>query len=492
MRRAWRPLGRSLLGALLLLALSLQLVTAAGAAAPVAAGTPADSVPPGQQTGAVYFPETGHHVPTVFHDFWTGHGGLPAFGYPLTEAFRETSSTDGKTYLTQYFERARFEHHPELAGSGFEVQLGHLGAERLGGQRTARVAPFRSSARSVYFVETGHSLANGFKHFWENNGGLRVFGYPITEELREGGQAVQYFERARFEYHPELQGTPYEVLLTLLGRQVLEDRGWALPAVVTVGVTPDGVVQGRTATVLVQYDTPVTVEVEYGGAQFSAGLAGERRFAVLPTEAWADPGWRPVTVTVTDDSGTSRVFERRFLVTAGQFPVQRFPVPSDRQSLLDPELGEREWQIVKPAYEQVSPARLWDGPFVVPLSGRVTTEFGTRRAYNDGPVSSYHASIDLAAPEGTPVRSDAAGRVVLAQPLEIRGNTVIVDHGLGVHSAYFHLSSMDVKEGDVVQQGQVIGRVGNTGLSTGPHLHWEVRIGTIGVDPMEWVERRIP
>ncbi|MCL5256235.1 MAG: M23 family metallopeptidase [Chloroflexi bacterium] len=483
----------------LLIVCVVMLFSAISPAAPLASASAPAATPPTAsvplQAGAAghYFPETGHYVPTAFYGFWSGHGGLPAFGYPLTEAFEEKSPTDGKTYLTQYFERARFEHHPEFAGTPYEVELGHLGSEKLGGQSQTRVTPFASSAQSAYFPETGHSLANGFKYFWENNGGLTVFGYPITQEFRENGLTVQYFERARFEYHPELKGTRYEVLLTLLGREKLEDRGWPLPAVATAGLSPAVVSQGRTSTVLVRSDKPVSAQVNYAGSNVAVAGDGTSCLALLPVESYAGTGRRAVTVVVTDELGTARTFNLQLTVVAAQFPIQRFPVPDDRQSLLDPTLDQQEWDLVQPFYAEVTPSKLWQGPFVVPVTGaEVSTEFGSRRAYNDGPVNSYHDAIDLAIDEGTPVQSDAAGRVVLARRLQVRGNCVIIDHGLGLHTAYFHLSSIDVKEGDIVQKGQVIGKVGNTGLSTGPHLHWEVRIGTVAVDPMQWVNQPIP
>jgi len=97
--------------------------------------------------------------------------------------------------------------------------------------------------------------------------------------------------------------------------------------------------------------------------------------------------------------------------------------------------------------------------------------------------------VDIAAGEGTPVIAAAAAVVALAEPLQVRGNAVILDHGAGVHSAYYHLSRIDVAVGEPVRQGQQIGLVGATGLSTGAHLHWEVRVGEIFVNPLEWTER---
>ena len=186
--------------------------------------------------GVRYFAETGHNVPGLFAAHWDASGGLPRFGYPLTEAFEEVSETDGGRYLTQYFERARFEYHPEYAGTDSEVLLGLLGAELSVGRRGEApfrpIKPFANSADRVFFAETGHSLAYAFKDYWEAQGGLPMFGYPISEEFDELSQTdgqvytVQYFERNRFEWHPEYAGTDSQVLLGHLAREILIRRGW--------------------------------------------------------------------------------------------------------------------------------------------------------------------------------------------------------------------------------------------------------------------------
>jgi len=122
----------------------------------------------------------------------------------------------------------------------------------------------------------------------------------------------------------------------------------------------------------------------------------------------------------------------------------------------------------------------------------VTSPFGERRSYNGGPVSSYHDGVDFGAPEGTPVYAPAAGIVVLAEPLTVRGYAVIIDHGLGIFTGYWHLSDILVEAGQQVKKGDLIAAVGNTGLSTGSHLHWELRVGGIAVDPLQWVEQEMP
>lgn len=200
------------------------------------ASPPVTPVAQTRDPGARFFEITGHNVPAQFIDYWEANGGVERFGYPLTEAFVEVSETDGGSYLTQYFERARFEYHPEYIGTDDEVLLGLLGSETTVKRRNEaafqRIKPFTSDADHTYFDKTGHSLSNAFKAFWERNGGLPVFGYPISEEFRELSETdgrehiVQYFERNRFEYHPDYAGTKDEVMLGHLAREVLIRRGW--------------------------------------------------------------------------------------------------------------------------------------------------------------------------------------------------------------------------------------------------------------------------
>jgi hypothetical protein len=188
--------------------------------------------------GCAYFPETGHNVCGVFLSFWQQNGDLPVFGFPLTEAIEETNSDTGETYLVQYFERQRFEHHPENSGTVYEVLLGRLGAEILGRQgRDWRSFPKGSASRPHYFAETGHNIAPEFWDYWRRYGlnygdsgvsireSLLLFGYPLSEaavETNEDGDTVltQWFERAVFEHHPTNGEHP--VLLRRLGAELLD------------------------------------------------------------------------------------------------------------------------------------------------------------------------------------------------------------------------------------------------------------------------------
>ncbi|MDQ6693633.1 MAG: hypothetical protein M3014_04330 [Chloroflexota bacterium] len=175
----------------------------------------------------VYFPQTEHNLSGAFLDYWQQHGGLSIFGYPLSEPFIENG------YTVQYFERNRFELHPENQPP-FNVPLGRLGADAIAGsgKNYPTVEAFTSTSNRRYVPETKHSLSYAFLGYWNRNGGLAQFGYPITEEVREVSPTdgreytVQYFERGRMEYHPENKGTPAEVLLGLLSVANMKSKGW--------------------------------------------------------------------------------------------------------------------------------------------------------------------------------------------------------------------------------------------------------------------------
>lgn len=180
---------------------------------------PTDPAPRINSPGVLYFNQTGHNVLGGFRRFFEANGGVDIFGYPRTEEMSE----DGK--IVQYFQRARFEYHPVHAGTPYEVQLTLLGiAIRSGEPPAARVGPIPTTETQQYFPETGHSVHYAFLKYFRENGGIYIFGYPITQEVVEDGKTVQYFQRARFEYHPQHAGTRYEVQLGLLGDAILRQK----------------------------------------------------------------------------------------------------------------------------------------------------------------------------------------------------------------------------------------------------------------------------
>ena len=172
------------------------------------------------EEGCRLFPETGHSLCGPFLETWEQRGGLANFGYPITRPFFDPQLG----LLVQYTERARFELHLMPDGSTL-VMLGRLGAERLPAVPPEPFAPAQPGdpAACTYFAETQHNICHGFRAYWERYGGLAVFGYPLSEEFVEDGMVVQYFERARFEWHPGSWPERHDVLLTRLGARIVEE-----------------------------------------------------------------------------------------------------------------------------------------------------------------------------------------------------------------------------------------------------------------------------
>jgi murein DD-endopeptidase MepM/ murein hydrolase activator NlpD len=139
-----------------------------------------------------------------------------------------------------------------------------------------------------------------------------------------------------------------------------------------------------------------------------------------------------------------------------------------------------------------TPARQWDGLFQIPAAGVMSSGYGTARSYMGASYDSFHAGADFVAPTGTPIYAPANGIVVETGTLTIRGNLTVIDHGWGVYTGYWHQSGILVQPGDAVVAGQQIGTVGNSGLSTAAHLHWEMWVAGNQVDPLQWVREVFP
>lgn len=223
-------------------------------------------------------------------------------------------------------------------------------------------------------------------------------------------------------------------------------------------------------------------------AALSASSA-DRRQALLGVDLEKPAGTYVLAVNGTTEAGAPASCTAKLIVVAGKFATERLTVekqfvePNQQQA----DRAKAEQQKLRELFDTITPERLWQGPFRMPLDGGVRgTNFGKRRVLN-GQSRSPHTGADFPALTGTAVHATQAGRVVLAEELYFSGNTVIVDHGLGVYSLYGHLSVIDVTTGDNVKAGSVLGKVGATGRVTGPHLHWGMTVNRARVDPVRLV-----
>ncbi len=219
----------------------------------------------------------------------------------------------------------------------------------------------------------------------------------------------------------------------------------------------------------------------------------DRYIGFLAVSYYVRPGVYPLTVTVS--SGTeSHTREYLVEILKRDYPEDRIRVPEKtRKTILTTD--NRNSDTVKATtvrekamLEALPP--LWERSFSWPLKGRLTTDFGLIRYVNDI-ENGRHSGLDLAAPTGTPVSACSRGKVIFADKLYLTGLTVIIHHGMDLFTTYGHLSKINIKEGEMVEEGATIGLVGSTGLATGPHLHLTFRIGETAVDPFLFLGKEI-
>lgn len=266
------------------------------------------------------------------------------------------------------------------------------------------------------------------------------------------------------------------------------------PPEIQINIDPPVVEQGHTAYIAATSDeAPESLRLAVAGRPVTPTVAGNTAWVVWGIPPAAEPGQSlEIAAQARDATGNQTTITRTLVITEYDFAIERIDAPPEVASALSEDIIRDEGAAFEALVSQVRPEQLWDGSFIEPVDAPLSSRFGTRRAYNVAAPGSHHSGTDYAAWTGTPVYADARGIVALAEHQQVRGNLVVLDHGLGVFSAFFHLNEIAVSEGDRVEQGDLLGYVGTTGLSTGPHLHWEVRVRGIPVNPQEWTQRSFP
>ncbi|MBD2502806.1 M23 family metallopeptidase [Anabaena azotica] len=268
----------------------------------------------------------------------------------------------------------------------------------------------------------------------------------------------------------------------------------ALPVeALQVQVNPTKPRLGDTVSVFINLDNPDNTNnptISVGEKTYPAFQVAPNKYrAFIPTTPLEKPGTRKIRV-----SGDGQVTELSLPVTNRKFPVQRITLPPGKSAS-----GATEYELRRAAELKAlqTPQKYWNGAFLRPNQGRLSTGYGVRRYYNGKFAKDYyHRGIDYAGAAGSRVVAPAAGKVALvgrvSQGFRVHGNVVGIDHGQGVVSIFMHLSQINVKEGDFVKAGQLIGAVGSTGASTGPHLHWGLYVNGQSVDPIPWKNKTFP
>ena len=255
------------------------------------------------------------------------------------------------------------------------------------------------------------------------------------------------------------------------------------------GITfqPAQLPQGGTAAVYLN-ETAVNATLTFGGRQYPMVQNGGRWWAVVGVGAFTQPGLAPVTIAYTPSAGAAvRTITQSVAITDNDYPVSNITLDPTTASLLAPDIVNNEIAQRAAIFSGYTTQQLWNGTFRRPADGALSDHYGEGRSYNGAPVTDYHKGTDFIGGIGDPVYAAAAGRVVFTGELKVRGNTIIIDHGLGVFSAYHHLSAIKIAQGATVVPGQRIGDIGSTGLVTGPHLHFEVIVRGVEVDAEYWL-----
>lgn len=225
------------------------------------------------------------------------------------------------------------------------------------------------------------------------------------------------------------------------------------------------------------------------GRNFKLAKGAQSMFAFVAVDTEDPTGAQPLRVDVTLKNSSKVTLQDTVYVVPTDWTIDSLEFTDEQtQTLLDPKVTADELAMLRTIYAGVTPEKLWTGAWQIPVLGALTARYGEQRSINGSVPSGHHGGTDFGAAEGTPVVATNAGRVVLARQLKVRGNMVIIDHGGGLYSGYAHLSAIHVTEGQAVAAGDHIADVGNTGLSTGAHLHWEMASQGVFLDGLRFTD----
>ncbi len=250
--------------------------------------------------------------------------------------------------------------------------------------------------------------------------------------------------------------------------------------------------EGRTGRIELQTSEAVAVSGQFLDQELQVITRedGTRHNILVGIPMFTEMAVYPLSLDLRDESDAILSVAATVQVVSGGYWRQTITIGDDE--LVAPAVEESEIALLVGLTDSFNPTRYWTNSLSLPAAAPMNAEFGTLRSYNGSPFDRYHRGADFAGAPGTPVLAAADGDVILVDRLHIRGNTVMIDHGWGVFTLYAHQHETSVQPGESVTVGQVIGTVGSTGRSTGPHLHWEVWLNGVNVDPMQWVREVFP
>ncbi|MEN8172764.1 MAG: peptidoglycan DD-metalloendopeptidase family protein [Chloroflexota bacterium] len=260
-------------------------------------------------------------------------------------------------------------------------------------------------------------------------------------------------------------------------------------------VGPDKLIQGQTLVLTLDALPGAAFSGSFNGLPLNFFEHGAGKYVALQgMHAMLDPGIYDLTITGNLTENIPLAFSQNIVIHDGGYPYD--PPLTVNTETTDNQTNKIENRAWFSAVASATPDKRWDGVFLSPVpavySDCFPSQFGNRRSYNNGGYYSFHTGLDFCGHVGVEIYAPAPGKVVFAESTVVRGNATIIDHGWGVFSAYAHQSEMLVSVGDKVKAGQLIGYVGATGRVTGPHLHWEILVGGIQVNPLIWMNSVYP
>ncbi len=265
------------------------------------------------------------------------------------------------------------------------------------------------------------------------------------------------------------------------------------PAITSIEINPIPLVQGKTTVIRIHTTKPLSFSGKLAGKELHFFEEEKDVYTALQgVYALASPGLTNFTLNGVTETGARFSFEEMVILKAGYYPKDP-PLTVD-PTTIDPAVTKPEEDLIAKIVSPATPTKYWSGIFHVPVDEPVCykSTFGNRRSYNGGPYQSFHGGTDFGVCANLNIYAPADGVVVFTGPLTVRGNATIIDHGWGVYSGYWHQKEIKVKVGDQVKTGQLIGLIGSTGRVTGPHLHWEMIVNEIQVEPVDWLNQVYP
>lgn len=268
-----------------------------------------------------------------------------------------------------------------------------------------------------------------------------------------------------------------------------------LPALLTdATISPTLLVEGQTGRITLISVQPVQIEAAFMGKSIPVISQPDNltHYIYIGIPVFTEPQVYPLELSFLNpaDNMLLDTVSANVQVLAGGYGNEIINLMEGRDTLLNENVETAEEQLLIQATQRINPERYFDGQMSLPAAAAMTSGYGTRRSYDGGiAYNRYHSGADFAGVPGTPILAPADGIIVLADTLNVRGNATMIDHGWGIYTGYWHQTDIYVQVGDYVEAGQIIGTIGATGRVTGAHLHWELWVNQIAVDPMQWVQK---